>query len=74
MRLPQRRHVLREQIPFPELSERETCRFILRRPSADQLPPAVLEMLRELIDDLVLSRRREAQRRQGRRGAHDSSA
>ena len=29
-----------------------------------QIAPAVLEMLRELVDDLVLARRREAQRRQ----------
>ena len=58
---------LRQQVPVPELGERQTRGFVFRCPARHQLPPAVLEMLRELFDDLVLAGRREAQRRQAGR-------
>ena len=66
MRLLQRRHVPRQQVPVPEFSERQTRGVVLGRPARHQLPPAVFKMLRELFDDLVLAGRRETQRRQAR--------
>ena len=66
LRLPQRRQVLRQQVALPELGECQTRGLVLRRAARHQLAPAVLEMLRELLDDLVLARRREPQRRQPR--------
>ena len=58
--------VLRQQVPLPELGERQTRGLVLRRAARHQLAPAVLEMLRQLFDNLVLAGRREPQRRQPR--------
>ena len=61
VRLSQRREVSCEQIPLPEPGKRQLRRFVLRRPARHQFPPAILEMLRQLLDDLVLTGRRQAQ-------------
>ena len=63
MRLPERRHVSRQDILVPEVGERQPRGLIRRCSTGDQLPPTVIEMLRELFDDLGLAGRREAQRR-----------
>ncbi len=55
MRLPQRRHVLRQDVPGPEFGERQARGLIRRGAPGDQLPLAVIEMLRELVDDLGLA-------------------
>src|SRR5688572_25770861 len=61
VRLSQRRELSCEQIPLPEPGKRLRRRFVLRRPARHQFPPAILEMLRQLLDDLVLTGRRQAQ-------------
>src|SRR5258708_10503047 len=48
----------------PELRERQLRGLVRRRPARDQLAPAVLEVLRVLLDDLTLACRRELERRQ----------
>ena len=65
-RLFERRHGLAEQVLVAELGQGQTRRLVLRCPARPQLPPAILEMLRELVDDLRLAGRRETQRRQPR--------
>ena len=55
VRLSQRLEVSCEQIPLPEPGKRQPRRFVLRRPARHQFPPAILEMLRQLLDDLVLT-------------------
>jgi hypothetical protein len=62
LRLLERRHVPRQQVPLPEFSERQTRGVVLGRPARHQLAPAVFKMLRELFDDLVLAGRRKTQR------------
>jgi hypothetical protein len=62
LRLLQRRHVLRQIVPLPEFSERQTRGVVVRCAARQQLPPAVFQVLRELFDDLVLAGRRETQR------------
>jgi hypothetical protein len=62
-RLPQRRQVLRQRA-VPQQCQRETRRLFLRRAIGDQFPPAIVEMLGEFVDDLVLTSWRQAQRRQ----------
>ena len=64
VRLSQRREVSREQIPVAEPGERQLRCLVLRCPTGYQFPPPVIEVLRELLDDLVLAGRRQAQRRQ----------
>ena len=64
VRLSQRREVSREQIPVSEAGERQLRRLVLRYPTRHQFSPPVLEVLRELLDDLALARRRQAQRRE----------
>ena len=61
VRLPQRREVSCEQIPLAEPGKRQLRRFVIRRPARHQFPPAILEMLRQLLDDLGLTGRRQAQ-------------
>jgi len=63
MRLPKRRQVPRQDVPVPEFGERQVGGFIRQRPACNQVPPAVIEVLREFFDDLALARRREVQRR-----------
>jgi hypothetical protein len=58
VRLPQRRHVLRQDIRAPELRERPLRGLVRRRTPRDQLTPAVVKVLRKLLDNLVLARRR----------------
>ena len=64
MRLSQRLEVPCEQIPIPEPGKRQLRRIVLRRSARHQFPPAILEMLRQLLDDLGLTGRRQAQGRQ----------
>jgi len=59
MRLPERRHVLRQDVPAPEFGERQLHGLITRRAAGDQLAPSVIEVLRELLDDLAFASRRE---------------
>lgn len=46
------------------LRECEGHRLFLGCTTSHQFPPAIIEMLRELVDDLALARRRQAERRQ----------
>ena len=64
MRLPQWRHVLREQVSLSELCERQARGIVFAGPARHQLAPAILEMLGKLFDDLLFARWRKAQRRQ----------
>jgi hypothetical protein len=59
MRLPERRHMLRQDISAPEFSERQLHGLIRQRAADDQLAPSVIEVLRELLDDLAFASRRE---------------
>ena len=63
-RLPQRAHPSRQRIRAVELLEREPPCVFRRGALRAQLPVAIVEMLRELLDDLGLARRAEPQRRQ----------
>jgi hypothetical protein len=60
MGLPQWRHVPRQKIPLPEIGERQPRSLIGRCASRNQLPPALIEMLREFFDDFGLTSRRES--------------
>jgi hypothetical protein len=53
--LLQWRHVLRQQVPFPELGKRQARGFVVACSGGDQFAPAILEMLRELFDNLLLA-------------------
>ena len=64
LRLPQRRHVIRQDLLALELLQVQLRGLVRRRPTCDQLAPAVIEVLRELLDDLALAGRRQLQRRQ----------
>ena len=66
MRLAQRRHVLSQDVPAPELGERQPPRHIRCRTPGNQFPVPVVEMLRELVDDFGFAGGREAQGRQPR--------
>jgi hypothetical protein len=61
MRLAERRHVARQDVFLPELGTRQLRGLFRRCAACHQLPPAVVQMLRQLFDDLVLARWREAQ-------------
>jgi hypothetical protein len=61
VRLSRRPEVSREQIPVSEPGERQIRRLVLRCPTRHQFSPPVLEVLRELLYDLVLTGRRQAQ-------------
>jgi hypothetical protein len=63
MRLPKRCEVPRQDVPFSEICECQPCRLFRRRASCDQFPAAIIEMLRELFDDLGFALRRKTQRR-----------
>jgi hypothetical protein len=68
MGLAERRHGLRENVAAAEFRERQHRRVFRQRASCHQLAPSLVEMLRELFDNLCFAGRREAQRRQP--GAH----
>ena len=55
MRQAQRCDVARQEVPVPEFAECAFRSLVGGRAARDQLVPAVLEVLRELIDDLGLS-------------------
>jgi hypothetical protein len=61
LRLMKRRHVPRERIVAFEVVERQPCRVFGGRPSGEQLTVAIVQVLRELVDDFDLPRRRKAQ-------------
>jgi hypothetical protein len=63
MGLPQRRDVIREDVAVAKIGECYSCGFFRRHATCDQLAIAVIQMLRELFDDLCLARRRQAQAR-----------
>jgi hypothetical protein len=62
--LPQRCHVPRQAVRVAEVVERQSRRLFRRGAAGDQFAPAVVEMLRKLVDDLRLACRGKAQRRQ----------
>ena len=66
MRLSQRCYLPRQEILVPEIGERQTRRLLGSGAPGNQLPPAVLEVLRELLDDLVLACRQQGERREPR--------
>jgi hypothetical protein len=59
VRLPQRCHLLRQDVSILEVGESEARRVFVRGTSGYQLSVAVFQMLRELLDDLGLASRRE---------------
>jgi hypothetical protein len=61
VRLAQRREVSREQMSIAKPGERQLRGLVMRGATRHQLAPVVLEMLRELLDDLALTGRRQAQ-------------
>jgi hypothetical protein len=63
-RLPERRHAFRQGVGAAEFRERGPRRLVGRDAAGDELLPAVLEVLRQLLDNLELARGREPQRRQ----------
>ena len=63
-RLPQRAQPSRQRILAVELLEREAPRVFRRGTLRAQLCVTIVEVLRELLDDLGLARRAEPQRRQ----------
>jgi hypothetical protein len=56
MGLVERRHVPHQTVRARELGERQLRGFIGRGAACHQLPPAIVEMLREFFDDLGLAR------------------
>ena len=63
MCLPKRRYVLREDVAFPEIGKRYSCGLIRGHATRNQLPPAIIKMLRELFDDFGFAGGREVQAR-----------
>lgn len=61
--LAKRRYVSGHDIPVPEVGERQPRGLIRRCFSGNQLPPTVIEMLREFFDDFGLAGSGEAQPR-----------
>ena len=66
--LTQRPHLARQQIVgadlVVDLGQRQAHRLVVRRAAGPQLLVAVVEMLRQLVDDFALARRTERQARQ----------
>ncbi len=63
-RLPQRAQAARELVLAVQFLERDSPRVVGRGAFGAQLLVAIVEVLRELLDDLGLARRAEPQRRQ----------
>jgi hypothetical protein len=58
--LAERSHVAREEVRVSEFGERQPRRCRRRGAAGDELQPAVIEVLRELFDNLGFPRRRES--------------
>jgi hypothetical protein len=61
--LTQRRQEAGQRVTIAELLQRERLGFLRRHTAGHKLAPTVVEVLRELIDDLALARRGKAQGR-----------
>ena len=63
MREAKRRDGAGQRVPVPEFGQRQLRGLVGQRTACHQLAPAVVEMLRELVDDVGLARGRESERR-----------
>ena len=65
-RLAQGRHIARERVGFEQFVNRQAKRHVVALAVGAQLVEPFVEVLRQLLDDLGLARRAQAERRQSR--------